>query len=112
MGPFTDLALLSAFWDLLDRTLMLFYARCRGKPDPVLVPARDCHVVDGAGDDEMSDGDDTPMVAPPTLSDGSVDWGAWNKSQQRSVERFRKSRPAGPLMVVIIAAKGLPYLNN
>jgi len=111
--PVRELTLLSAF-GLLDAMLELFYARCRGKPAPDLTPAREFHAVNGGLDDSpMSDHeDDAPGGPVPVNPDGSADWSRWNKCQQRTVERFRRTRPAGPLMILAIVSACMPELVN
>ena len=66
-------------------------------------------------DEEASSGDEAGCVdedGVPLLADGSPDWSAWNRTQVRNVDRFRRTSPSGPLMITVISAKPLAGLTK
>jgi len=97
--PLKETGLLGCCFHLLDRVLFHFFRRMRGMAQLSMAPR--VHVV---LDDALSDGEDEqPERGPPVNADGSPNWAAWNKSQQRTVERFRRSKPSGGLTVVALS---------
>ena len=105
--PIQEVAFLGGTFDLLDRILLHWYRRIRGlKPLPML-PDRDPVVVEDPLSDEEGP---APEAGPPMLKDGTPDWSAWNRGQQRSVERFRRNKPSGPAACVALGTEGLAAL--
>ena len=87
--------------NLGDRTLYNFRRRARGEPDVVAPPVRDA-IGEEAAMSDVEDG--AAQASGPTCSeDGSTDWVAWDRGQQRDVERFRQCKPCGPVTVTIVS---------
>ena len=111
--PVSQSALLGVCYNLLERTLYPFVRRAAGKTARPLEPAADA-VELAIEDAEVMDGDDAelppPEAPPPVNNDGSVDWAAWNATQRRTVERFRLTRPTGPLVVSSLVCESLAHL--
>jgi len=64
-------------------------------------------------EEDMSDGDDPAPgenARPALNADGTPDWAAWNKTQQRGIERFRKSKPSGVTNVLARTTQPLATL--
>ena len=108
MRPLAELALLNNVYNLLDRTLVLFVARASGKQGPEirvsyegkggLLGADDTPACEGMDQEE----NEAPLNQGPVTADGAPDWSAWNRSQQRTVDRFRRSDPGGPLTLACL----------
>ena len=111
--PVKAAALLAACFNLLDRVLFHFYRRSRKMRDLPMAPivAAAAHL----DDDPMSadEADALPAgAAPPVNNEGVPDWSAWNRAQVRSVERFRRSNPSGPLLVVSTCTESIAKLAS
>ena len=108
--PLKETSLLACFWNSLERTLLHFYRRARKKPELSMRPARPVIIEEPLSEDDVNPLQ--PEAGPPVTSDGSPDWAAWNKTQQRGVDRWRRSKPSAPLVVTCLSADPLAKLAS
>jgi len=114
LKPLKELGLLGAVNNLLDRLLFFYYLRSRGKREPSMTPAREDRVVfdDPLTDDEDASSHAHAAAGPPVLPDGTPDWSAWNKTQARNVERFRRSKPTSTVEIITLTTVPIARLSS
>ena len=114
--PVKQGGILCVAYNLFERTLWLFARRAQGKavqpPKPAVEGARALmDVVDdaaGAPDEALPE----PEAPPPLTAAGTLDWAAWNRNQQCSTERFRLTRPSGPILIAALVCDALAELQR
>jgi len=115
-APVARVGLLCAAHNLFERTAWLFARRAQGKAAMAPKPATEgLPAITYIADDTAGMPNKTipePEAPPPIGPGGEVDWSAWNRTQQRSVERFRLTQPSGPICIISLVADMVASLQR